>query len=493
MIPVQSALDVASLDASISKAGLLERVIDEVGRSVAHEAIALLGGAYGRRVVIEVGRGNNGRDGLAAAGHLTARGVKVSTVQYGSKEDARVFDGVDLFIDAAFGVGLSRAFTPRALPPSLRVLSIDIPSGISATTGATLGEAYNADLTVAIGSLKPGHLQNDGMTSCGRVVIALPWLASSGDLSVVDDDDVRALIPRRSVDSNKWRHATMVLAGSPGMVGAAEFAVLGASRAGAGIVHLWLQGTAASGVPLLSHAPEAVVMALENMWAEPVINDAKRFSSIVVGPGIGKNLQIGNLLARLVEHTSAPMVIDADGLSVLGHHERLQRVLRRRTGPVVITPHEGEFNRFFERAGIAVGPGCDRFAVARAAAAELGAIVLLKGAPTVVATPSGRCHIVTSGTPILGVGGSGDVLSGVIGGFAALGVPLALAAALGAHVHGRAADAAASFSISPLHIADAVPRWLASIGVVSVVRASASEVSSSQTVEPEWIRALERS
>jgi NAD(P)H-hydrate epimerase len=239
---------------------------------------------------------------------------------------------------------------------------------------------------------------------------------------------VRGWLPRRPVEAHKWQAAVWVVAGSPGMTGAAVLACRGAQRAGAGYVRLSSPGVGPgeTGAPV-----EVVGVSLpQHGWAESVLDGLGRFKALVVGPGLGTGDATGDAVRALVRGgNSVPTVVDGDGLTALaptatglgGHH--------------VLTPHDGEYERLVGHA-----PGPDRFEAARALAATSGATVLLKGPTTIVAGPDGAVFVTTTGHAALATAGTGDVLSGVIAALLAQGLAPAHAAAAGAWIHGRAGD-----------------------------------------------------
>lgn len=423
-----------------------------VGARVAQQAISLLGGSYGKRVVLEVGPGNNGADGLACAAVLTGRGVKVDIVRVGETVGQQRLAAADLFIDAAFGVGLSRPFACRSLPSELSVLSIDLPSGIDASTGAELGSAYHATRTVAVGALKPGHLQGAGISHSGEIVVELAELAPRNDfLGLVDDDDLVSWIPIGQRSDHKWKRSVMVVAGAPGTFGAAVLSSRAAYRLSCGIVHLFLHsGEAAASSAVLNDAPEIVVRPLESLWAEPIVSEIERFRALVVGPGVGRNIQMVNFVRRLVARSSVPTVVDAEGLSAFGDVDRLKRAVEGGDREVILTPHDGEFNALFGSSGLRSGDDADRITLCRDAARLSGCTVLLKGSPTVIARPDGVTRVVASGSAALAMAGSGDVLAGMIGGFLARGLDALSAASAAAHLHGRAGTSGGRYSSDPL-------------------------------------------
>ena len=313
------------------------------------------------------------------------------------------------------------------------MLAVDIPSGLDGLTGAVLGgPVWTAQRTVTFAALKPGLLFGDGPAACGAATVADIGLAVGDDdgdaCALLTDDDVEAL-PAGTGATHKWHAAALVVAGSPGMGGAASLACAAALRSGARMVHLSSPGAAGTAWPVevVRHEP-------------PLAVDADRFRVCAAGPGLGADQQAAARLADALA-LGLPTVVDADGLRLLGNPAAAAVMDRRRGGPspVVMTPHDGEFEAL-----MSVRPGPDRIAEARAAAARLDAVVLLKGGPTVVADAGGRVRIVSSGDARLATAGTGDVLTGVITGrLAAFGPERPVdRVAEAAHLHGRAASAA---------------------------------------------------
>ena len=230
-----------------------------------------------------------------------------------------------------------------------------------------------------------------------------------------------------TADGNKWSAAVAVVAGSPGMTGAAAMCARAAYRSGAGMVRLGVPG----GDPAQLPATEAVGVELPAVgWATPALAAADRCRAVVVGPGLGRADGTAEEVRRLLAEVSVPTVVDADGLYALG---RLDPGSLVAAAPLVLTPHDGEYERL-----VGSAPGPDRVAAARHLARLSGAVALLKGPTTAVADPAGRVLLGRTGTVALATAGTGDVLAGVIGAFLALGTPSIEAAALGAHIHGRA-------------------------------------------------------
>ncbi|GAC1314810.1 MAG: NAD(P)H-hydrate dehydratase [Acidimicrobiales bacterium] len=419
MQPVVTVAEMRAADADAPVPAAI--LIDRAGRAVANRAMQIVGGAYGTRIVVVAGKGNNGADGRAAARVLTSRGARVAIVEPGADVPA----GADLVIDGAFGTGFRGSY--RAPTTAAPVLAIDIASGVDGDTGAAGDGAVTAAATVTMAARKPGLLLGDGPARSGAVTVADIGLPVAARAHLVEDCDL-GWIPARARDTHKWTRAVWVVAGSPGMRGAPALCVRAAQRAGAGMVRVGSPGLLASEHP----AGEAVAVGLADCgWEDTVLGELDRFRALVVGPGLGRADATATAVRRLVERAGLPVVVDADGLHALGQPGALRAAGE---APVVLTPHDGEFTRL---AGHAPGP--DRIAAGRALAARTGAVVLLKGPTTVVAEPDGRVLLAAAGDARLATAGTGDVLAGVVGAFLAAGVPAFEAAALAAHVHGRAA------------------------------------------------------
>lgn len=424
MIPVVTPEEMGAIDAAASEP--VEVLIDRAGAAVAQAAVEMLGGTYGRRVVVVAGKGNNGNDGRSAADRLRRRGVRVEVVRADLAPDR--LPAVDLVIDAAYGTGFRGTFEAPDAGGAL-VLAVDIPSGVDGLTGVASGRVLRADRTVTFAALKPGLLFADGLDLAGdvrRVDIGLD--VSSASVHLVEAPDVAGWLRDRPVDAHKWQRAVWCIAGSPGMTGAAHLAAAAAQRTGAGYVRLSSPGVADD--PL--RPTEAVGHALPpEVWTPEVGHDAHRFGAFVIGPGLGRSEEVSTGVRALLRELAPPVVLDGDGLSNLG--SRAIRFLTSRRDPLIITPHDGEFERLAD-----VSPDPDRIASARLLARETGAVVLLKGSTTVVAAPSGDTLLSASGDSRLATAGTGDVLAGVIGALCASGVDPFHAAAAGAFIHGVA-------------------------------------------------------
>lgn len=427
MIPVVTPARMAEIDAAAPEP--TDVLIERAGAAVARAAVDVMGGRYGRRVVVLAGPGNNGADGREAARWLRRQGVRVSVIS--ATEAPDTLPSADLYIDAAFGTGLSRSYIPpqrgRSEAP---VLAVDIPSGLDGLTGQVLGgPVWPAQRTVTFAALKPGLLFGSGLAACGATTVADIGLNVGDDdldtCALFTDDDVVPL-PGGTGGTHKWHAAALVVAGSHGMGGAASLTCEAALRSGARMVHL--SAPTAAGVA----SPIEVVRS-----EPPLAVDAGRFAVCAAGPGLGRDEPASARLADALG-LGLPAVIDADGLRLLRDPTIAAVLDQRRSGsvPTVLTPHDAELEAL-----VSSRPGPDRIAAARAAAAQLGAVVLLKGGPTVVADPQGRVRIVSSGDARLATAGTGDVLTGMIAGrLAAFGPERLLdRVAEAAHLHGRAA------------------------------------------------------
>jgi NAD(P)H-hydrate epimerase len=427
MLPVLTPDEMAAVDAAAPEP--VEVLIHRAAAAVAHHAVDVMGGTYGRRVVVVAGKGNNGNDGRVAAELLGRRGVRTRVVPAEAPGD---IGPCDLVIDAAYGTGFRGTYEPPDVGDT-PVLAVDIPSGVDGLTGVAAGTPLAAVRTVTFAALKPGLLFPPGRELAGDVVVADIGLDVSGRgrAGLVSAGDAVAWVPPRAADAHKWRAALVLAAGSPGMTGAAHLAAAAALRAGAGMVRVASPGvehdpglpTEAVGIPV----PAAG-------WESAVTAQLERAGAFVIGPGLGRSAPAENAVHHLVAGARVPTVVDGDALTALG--DRVADVIGQRPDPgsVVLTPHDGEFARLTGEP-----PGADRCAAARDLAARTGAVVLLKGPTTVVATPDGYARLSVAGDQRLATAGTGDVLAGTIGALLARGAGPAEAAAAGAWIHGSAA------------------------------------------------------
>ncbi len=450
MLPVLTPVEMTEVDRRAPEP--VDVLVERSGAAVARAALDLLGGAYGRRVVVVAGKGNNGADGRAAARRLARRGVRVVVVDAASADP---LPASDLVVDAAYGTGLHGPYEAPD-PAGAPVLAVDVPSGVDGTTGRAQGRPPRATATVALAALKPGLLLGDGPDLAGEVIVADIGLevASAATAWVVEASDVSAWVPPTPRDAHKWRSSALVVAGSAPMTGAAVLAVAAAARSGAGMVR--------AGTPGRSDGPGAPVEAVGvdlagPDWATAALEASARVDAALVGPGLGTAADDLDAVRRLVARLEVPVVVDGDGLRALGDHAAA--VLAARSAPCVLTPHDGEAARL---AGAPPGP--DRLAAARSLAARTGAVVLLKGPVTVVAEPGGQVRMVTTGDRRLATAGTGDVLAGVIVALLARGTAAFDAAAAGAWLHGRAGAAGPRWGLVASDLLDALRLARAEVG-----------------------------
>jgi NAD(P)H-hydrate epimerase len=459
MRPVATVAEVRAADAAALEHVDHDTLVARAGRGVVRGALELLGTAYGRRVVVLAGKGSNGADGRAAARLLERRGARTMVVD--AAEPGSALPRCDLLIDAAYGTGFRGHYEAPAVPEGAKVLAVDIPSGVDGDTGRASGTPLPADLTVTMAALKPGLLQDDGLRTAGTVEVAdIGVRIEHTAIKLMEDGDVARLLPLRATDAQKWDAAVAVVAGSPGMEGAAILATTGATRSGAGMVRLAVPGSWEPDRPsvVVAWPAEAVRLALPSTgWSGDVLAVLDRCRVLVVGPGLGRDDATQSEVRRLIAHCPVPVVVDADALFAMGSVSSLAtQVGRGRT--MVLTPHDGEYRRMSGDL-----PGGDRVAAARRLAELTGAVVLLKGRSTAVASPEGEVLMATAGSPRLATAGTGDVLSGMIGAFVARGVPMHQAAALAAHVHGRAAMAGAAEGLVAPDLPMLVSSWLSGV------------------------------
>jgi hydroxyethylthiazole kinase-like uncharacterized protein yjeF len=426
MLPVLTPSQMAAADAAALEP--IDELIDRAGRAVARTALDMLGGSYGRVVVVIAGKGNNGADGRVAAAVLRRRGVQVKIVDAAALP--ATLPSAGLVIDAAYGTGFRGEWLPPDVGTTL-VLAVDVPSGVDALTGVASGHVLRADCTVTFQAMKPGLLFGDGALLAGRIEVADIGL----ELPLVDQHllgaaDVMAWWPRRATDAHKWRGAVRVIGGSEGMIGAARLCAEAAARGGAGLVKLSVPGQS------IETRSEIVQHEVSNAgWAAEVLADIDRFGALAIGPGLGRGKQTMAAVLETISAAPVPIVIDGDGLFALMSDDRsLSAVLSRRRAPTVLTPHDGEF-----RTLTGALPGNDRVSAARSLAADTRCTVLLKGPTTIVAASDGEVLLVDRGDERLATAGTGDVLTGLVAVGLAAGLSGLHAAAAAAWVHADAA------------------------------------------------------
>ncbi|GAA4568461.1 NAD(P)H-hydrate dehydratase [Planotetraspora kaengkrachanensis] len=481
----------AALMAGLPAGTLMQRAAAGLAVVCARLLTGAHGRVYGSRVTVLTGSGDNGGDALYAGARLARRGARVVAVLAGSRthedglaallaaggravaftEEALDLVGdADLVLDGLVGIGGGGALrepygtlaSATADTPAL-VVAVDVPSGVDSGTGLVAGPAVKAHLTVTFGAYKTGLFVDPGATHAGTVElvdIGLRPHLPEPDVVAPADGDVAAMLPRPAAESDKYRRGVVgIAAGSDTYTGAAVLSAGGAVRAGAGMVRF---ASSAEPVRLVrARWPEVVTTVLDT--SSGVSLDAiGRVQAWVVGPGLGTGPE-AHTVARAVLSAEVPVLVDADGLTIVA----ADRALLHRTAPTLITPHAGELSRLLgvPREQIEAR----RLEHVRRAAEELGVTVLLKGSTTLIAETGLPVRAITTGTPWLATGGTGDVLSGIAGALLAGGLGPYDAASCAAHVHGLAARVAArggaaggrgEAPIAALDVAEALPAAL---------------------------------
>ncbi|MDR7413629.1 MAG: NAD(P)H-hydrate dehydratase [Armatimonadota bacterium] len=468
------------------EAGLPTLVLMEhAGRAVAQVTWKLLRERGGNRVVVVCGKGNNGGDGLCASRHLANAGLSVRVYLLARDQDLEgdaatnlralraggvevdnvvgavdtalraVGVGADVIVDAIFGTGFRGSpmgLAARAIEAindsRLPVVAVDVPSGLDADTGRVEGPCVRAQVTVTMGLPKVGLLLYPGAAYCGQVVVAdlglprrLVLEGSPLPTEVATAAQVARLLPPRAPETHKGTYGrVLVVAGSSRFPGAPKLAALGALRCGAGLVRLLVPScifpaVAASALEFMPAGLPDAEGAVDPSALDLVMEYAQDADVVALGPGLTTAEGVNRVVRGVLETCDRPLVLDADALNVLrGHHS----VLRAARAPVVITPHPGELGRLLGISTSEVQRA--RLEVARSAARLTGAVTLLKGARTVVASPEGRVVVNPTGNPGMASGGMGDVLTGAVAALLGQGLVPFDAAWVAAYLHGLAAD-----------------------------------------------------
>jgi ADP-dependent NAD(P)H-hydrate dehydratase / NAD(P)H-hydrate epimerase len=456
-------------------------LMENAGRGVAREARNLLGA--GRRIVVFCGPGNNGGDGFVAARYLGEGGAEVHVALLGEraalKGDAAVMaqrwggdaaplspaaiNGADVVVDAMFGAGLTRplsgvaAEVVEALNAStVPVLAVDVPSGLDGSTGQALGPVVEATRTVTFFCRKPGHLLMPGRASCGPVVVDDIGIPDSvlADIGAQAWANAPALwsteFPWPRLDGHKYsRGHALVVSGPAAHTGAARLGARGALRVGAGLVTV---ASPPDAIAVNAAQLTAIMLtAFDGAASLGRILEDKRKNAVLLGPALGVGVPTRQLVGAALA-SGAATVLDADALTSFADDPDalFAAVASDALRPVVMTPHDGEFARLFPGSAA----GC-KLARARDAARRSGAVVVLKGPDTVVASPDGRAAINDNAPPWLATAGAGDVLGGFVAGLLAQGMPVFAAACAAVWLHGAAAAA-----FGPGLIAEDLPETL---------------------------------
>lgn len=474
-----SACDRLAIASGVPGIALMEKAGRAVADAVARHPL-------GTRVLVVAGPGNNGGDGFVAARILSERGYPVRLMLLGDptalkgdaaeaakrwkgsveEADPGAVAGAGVIVDALFGAGLNRAVDgePRALIEAMNasgatIIAVDLPSGINGASGAVMGIAVKANESVTFFRRKPGHLLLPGRLHAGKVRVADIGIADSVLDRVKPNTFANSLalwgtqIPIPKLDGHKYaRGHAVVVSGGLSSTGAARLAARGALRAGAGLVTLASPRDALA----VNAAASTAVMVRPIDGAQELhgLLADRRLNSVVLGPGLGVGEGTRDLVLAALDGDRA-VVLDADALTSF-EDDPAALFAQTAQRPAVLTPHQGEFARLFKR----VAQGAEnesKMTMARAAAKACGAVVLLKGADTVIAAPDSRTAICENAPAWLATAGSGDVLAGVIAGLLAQGMPRFEAACAGAWLHGEAGNEAGPGLISE-DLPEALPR-----------------------------------
>jgi hydroxyethylthiazole kinase-like uncharacterized protein yjeF len=444
-----------------------------------------------KKIGVVCGKGNNGGDGLvaarllkkrkidvrvvlaqspeimgkeAAAQYRKAKAAKVSIITVESRDDLRLartaLEKCDLLIDALLGTGLSRPAEGLTrdlilLMNDLKkpLLAVDTPSGFSMDAGVALGEAVKAQWTVTLGLSKVGFYTPSAAAYTGEVSVndlGLPEELLNADFLKVEMTDpalVRKSLPRYDDNINKGtRGRVLVVAGSTGLTGAAALSAWGAQRIGAGLVTVACAGSLnpilAAKLTECMTAPvaEAPGGFISFRASARILELAAKAKALVIGPGLGQHEETGRLLQEILPRLAGSLVLDADALNLLSSQEGLWKALSALKAPVILTPHPGEAARLLKITIAEVEQ--NRLKVAKQIAAEYNAVAVLKGRHTVIANPQGDVRVNPTGNRGLATGGTGDVLSGILGGLLAQGLSAFDAASTGVYLHGLAGEKA---------------------------------------------------
>ena len=492
VMKVLTSAQMRRVEDSCAAAGISPGMLmDNAGRRVAQVVNDLLGGSS-KAVLVLVGPGNNGGDGLVAARYLHELGHKVIVYLAAGRPEkddnlalvrdrgVKTIEGTDealgyldeslmssdVVIDAIFGTGKTRPVTGliadildkvaevKARRPQMKIVAVDLPSGLSADTGAVDKSCLYADYTITLGFPKVGLFNMPGAERVGRLTVAdigiPPSLVDGGVAELIGESWVRSLLPPRPLTGNKGSFGkVMVFAGSANYVGASYLASSGALRVGAGLVTLAI--SAALQPMLASKSAEITYLPLPESKSGPAQPDAAALISsslsgygvLLIGCGLGKDEEMARTVKSLLTggvRSSLACVIDADALNILSGISDTERVWRRLPADAILTPHPGEMSRL---TGMPIDEiQRDRVAVAERMAGRWRKHVVLKGAYTVIAAPDGRVAVSPFANAALASAGTGDALAGAIAGLVAQGLPPFEAAVAGVYIHGRAGEMA---------------------------------------------------
>lgn len=465
------------------------RLMENAGLRVFEEIKRFYDRIKGKAVTIVAGKGNNGGDGFVVAKHLKKAGAAVAVYllaneneispdakaslaaykkirgkfypksSYDFKRLQTCLEESDLVVDAIFGTGLSspvKGLAKEAIEAintsSKPVVSIDIPSGVNADTGEVMGTAVTAELTVTLGLPKLGFFLYPGAEHVGLLKIVDIGITKvlvdrlQVRIELLTGDQMVDLLPRRPSNAHKGSFGhTAVIAGSVGKTGAAVMASLSALRVGAGMVTLALPESLEATLPkrpweiMTLPLPETVDHTIGLSAEKAIMRFLEGKAAVAIGPGLSTHVETQELVRNLIKQNEIPTVLDADGLNAFAGKAAL---LSKSRAPLILTPHPGEMSRLSGLSTEKIQK--DRLGVARQFSQEHRVHLVLKGAKTVIAEPSGFLSINPTGNPGMATAGTGDVLTGIIAGLLAQGLSPAAAAKLGVYLHGLSGDIVAA-------------------------------------------------
>ncbi len=503
MKPVVTASQMAELDRKcIQETGIPGVVLMEnAGAGIFRAACSITGGPRGKTVVIFCGPGNNGGDGYVVARYLLNAGAKVTTIVLAPREkikgDAKCNLEIlqkmghrprfiksaddlphiraDLVVDALLGTGVEGALRGVFADTVLKinsshvpVLSVDIPTGIHADTGAVAGPVVRARQTATMALKKQGMVLPPGQHYCGEIKvidIGTPDFLITGALLQVfeiESADIRNMLPSRAPDAHKNSCGTAaVIAGSRGFSGAAVLTAKAVLRTGAGLGYLFVPNSLND--PLEAQLTEIITRPQDDAKAgylhsgcyDELCQDLSNVDVIAMGPGLGRHHETALLVRKLLKTMEKPLVLDADGLNLCIDHTEL---FRNYKNSLVLTPHPGELSRLTGLTATEIL--ADRINVAQKYASEWQVTLVLKGGPTIIALKDGRVMINSTGNAGMATAGSGDVLTGMIAALLAQGLKAEDAATAGVYLHGLAGDLAREEKDEMGMIAGDILHWI---------------------------------
>ncbi len=437
-------------------------------------------------VTVICGKGNNGGDGFVIARWLKHWGYFVNVILLSEKEklkgDAKtnceVFSKLypesfieapdnlevirkyvnecELIVDAILGTGIEKPLKDYFLEvvkiingSGKAVFSVDVPSGLPSDSGKLIGECVKADITATYGGLKRAHFIFPAKKYVGKIYLVDICIPSkikgeiTPDCFLVEEEDVKILFPKRALDAHKGNFGHLaIICGSKGKTGAGIMAGEAALKTGAGLVTLFVPESLniafeANTLEVMSQPFQDIDGFLTAKDSERILNELENKDALAIGPGLGQHPETLKLIETLIKECNIPMVIDADGINLLAEKPK---ILEDKKAPIILTPHPGELSRLTGLSTKEING--KRLETALEWAKKLDVILVLKGAGTITATPEGKAYVNPTGNPGMASGGSGDVLTGIIGALLAMGIEAEKAAYAGVFLHGLSGDIA---------------------------------------------------